>query len=84
MKKYYLEQVHKCEVKVEIAHLGYATRLCELADALVNSDVMNCDSIIDQINDARTAFNEIRDELTDYRRRYQQEVEKEEANNGGR
>lgn len=81
MKNYYLEQVHKCEAKVELAKIGYATKLCELATDLASADVMVCDLIIDQINDARMAFNDLREELKGYQQRYQKELEKEEANN---
>lgn len=87
MKEYYREQVQKCEIKVALAKIGYEAKIREYAKDLAKANVDVIDVVIDQINEARAAYKEIREELIDYQQRYQKELDKDtpaetEADNG--
>lgn len=77
MKDYYREQVRKCEIKVALAKIGYASKILEYAEDLANANVDVVEVVIDQINEARAAYKEIREELIDYQQRYQRELDKD-------
>lgn len=87
MKEYYREQVQKCEAKVALAKIGYEAKIREYANDLAKANVDMIEVVIDQINDARAAYKDLREELIDYQQRYQKELDKEipaetEADNG--
>jgi hypothetical protein len=79
MKEYCEKQFRKSTLKLELARIGYESKIKELANELYEKDASLHEPIIEAINELRTAINEMVEDADYDKARYQTACETEGA-----
>lgn len=81
MKDYYFEKMNKAQLAVDLADVGYRSRLLRLAGELSNCDSAAVGAIVDELNRLREVFEDLVSDVEHYRAKYQEELDKESEPN---
>lgn len=79
MKEYYRKEHHKATLKLELAKVGYESKMKELATRLIEEDASHYDSIINSICALRSVIEDMADDARHYKVKYLEEFDKEVA-----
>ena len=77
MKDYYFEKMTEAQVAVDLAKIGYEAKIIRLAGELSKADTSAVGAIVDELNLLNKVFDSMVEEVENYRKRYQEEVDKE-------
>lgn len=77
MKEYYSKQFRKSALKLELARIGYESKIKVLATKLYEDDASLHEPILEAINELRTAIKEMEEDAKDYKVRFQEACAKE-------
>lgn len=81
MKEYYRKEYEKHTLMVELAKVGYDSKMKLLANKLCVTDESYHGPIIEVITDMREALDEMIAKADHYKAKWQEECEKEETEN---
>lgn len=79
MKNYYFEKMNEAQMAVDLAKIGCEDKIMRLAGELSRADISAVGAIVDELNLLRTVFDSLVEAVETYRKRYQEEVDKENA-----
>ena len=79
MKDYYFEKMTEAQIAVDLAKIGYESKLLGFAGELSKTDASKVGAIIDKLVEIQKVFDSLVEEVENYRKRYQEEVDKENA-----
>lgn len=77
MKDYYFEKMTEAQVAVDLAKIGYEAKIIRISGELAKADTSAVGAIVDELNLLRTVYDSLVKEFEDYRKKYQEEVDKE-------
>lgn len=80
MKDFYYKKLQESTLKLELARLGYRSKIKVLASKLAKQDDSLHDPILEAIKEMRTALAEMVEDALYYKGKYQEECEKEGVN----
>lgn len=79
MKDYYFEKMTEAQVAVDLAKIGYEAKIIRLSGELAKADTSAVGAIVNELKLLQKVFESLEEEVETYRKRYQEEVDKENA-----
>jgi hypothetical protein len=77
MKDYYFEKMTEAQMAVDLAKIGCEAKIIRIAGELSKADISAVGAIVEELNLLKTVYDSLVEEVENYRKRYQEAVDKE-------